>query len=274
MARCNNSLCLHFVRPCVPARSSTTTRHTDHHFFPPHRPSDKTVGGEDDPFNTFFSETSSGKHVPRCIYLDLEPTVVDSVSVWRGEGVGACNVACFYMFLSLASSLSLFAHVIIANPRVSISFSNPTHPPCAQVRMGAYRGLYHPDQLISGKEDAANNYARGHYTVGKEILDTAMDKVRSDPPSLKLIHLHTSTYTPTGSTPCSLPNNLTLPPFSSSHRSASSPMVPAASRASWSTTPPAAAPAPAWAPSSSSDCPSTTAASASSSTCVCVWCMW
>ena len=122
MARCNNSLCLHFVRPCVPARSSTTTRHTDHHFFPPHRPSDKTVGGEDDPFNTFFSETSSGKHVPRCIYLDLEPTVVDSVSVWRGEGVGACNVACFYMFLSLASSLSLFAHVIIANPRFHFVF--------------------------------------------------------------------------------------------------------------------------------------------------------
>jgi len=24
--------------------------------------------------------------------------------------------------------------------------------------------------MISGKEDAANNYARGHYTVGKEFL--------------------------------------------------------------------------------------------------------
>ena len=44
--------------------------------------------------------------------------------------------------------------------------------------MGTYRGLYNPDQLISGKEDAANNYARGHYTVGKELLDTAMDKIR------------------------------------------------------------------------------------------------
>ena len=37
-------------------------------------PSDKTVGGEDDPFNTFFSETSSGKHVPRAVYVDLEPS--------------------------------------------------------------------------------------------------------------------------------------------------------------------------------------------------------
>ena len=37
-------------------------------------PSDKTIGGGDDSFNTFFSETGAGKHVPRTIYLDLEPT--------------------------------------------------------------------------------------------------------------------------------------------------------------------------------------------------------
>jgi hypothetical protein len=32
--------------------------------------------------------------------------------------------------------------------------------------------------LISGKEDAANNYARGHYTIGKEMVDTVMERVR------------------------------------------------------------------------------------------------
>jgi tubulin alpha len=73
-------------------------------------PSDKTVGGGDDAFNTFFSETGAGKHVPRCVFMDLEPTVVD------------------------------------------------------EVRTGTYRQLFHPEQLISGKEDAANNFARGHYT--------------------------------------------------------------------------------------------------------------
>ena len=39
-------------------------------------PSDKTVGGGDDSFNTFFSETGAGKHVPRAVFVDLEPTVV------------------------------------------------------------------------------------------------------------------------------------------------------------------------------------------------------
>mmetsp|Transcript_15795 Transcript_15795/g.31732 ORF Transcript_15795/g.31732 Transcript_15795/m.31732 type:complete len:444 (-) Transcript_15795:1606-2937(-) len=81
-------------------------------------------GKHDDTFSTFFSETGSGKHVPRAVFIDLEPTVVD------------------------------------------------------EVRNGAYRGLYHPEQLITGKEDAANNYARGHYTVGKEVVEHALDRIR------------------------------------------------------------------------------------------------
>merc|ERR1712222_165909 len=40
-----------------------------------HMPSDKTFG--DDSFQTFFSETGAGKHVPRAVFIDLEPTVID-----------------------------------------------------------------------------------------------------------------------------------------------------------------------------------------------------
>ena len=87
-------------------------------------PEDDSIGQQDDSFNTFFSETSSGKHVPRAIFVDLEPTVVD------------------------------------------------------EVRTGTYRQLFHPDQLITGKEDAANNYARGHYTIGKEQIQITLDKIR------------------------------------------------------------------------------------------------
>ena len=35
---------------------------------------------------------------------------------------------------------------------------------------GTYRQLFHPEQLISGKEDAANNFARGHYTIGESCF--------------------------------------------------------------------------------------------------------
>ncbi|KAI7729359.1 hypothetical protein M8C21_018506 [Ambrosia artemisiifolia] len=47
-----------------------------------------------------------------------------------------------------------------------------------EVRTGSYRQLFHPEQLISGKEDAANNFARGHYTTGKEIVDLCLDRIR------------------------------------------------------------------------------------------------
>merc|ERR1712061_812534 len=87
-------------------------------------PSDKAVGANDDSFNTFFSETGSGKHVPRAVFVDLEPTVID------------------------------------------------------ETRSGTYRQLFHPEQMVNGKEDAANNYARGHYTIGKEIVDLVLDRIR------------------------------------------------------------------------------------------------
>uniref|UniRef100_A0A8C7NSN9 Tubulin alpha chain n=1 Tax=Oncorhynchus mykiss TaxID=8022 RepID=A0A8C7NSN9_ONCMY len=85
---------------------------------------DQGPNSRTDPSNTFFNTGSSGRHVPRAIFVDLEPTVVN------------------------------------------------------EVRTGMYRQLYHPEQLISGKEDAANNYARGHYTVGKEIIDGVLERVR------------------------------------------------------------------------------------------------
>ena len=44
-------------------------------------PSDKTIGGGDDSFNTFFSETGAGKHVPRAVFLDLEPTVIGEFAI-------------------------------------------------------------------------------------------------------------------------------------------------------------------------------------------------
>ncbi|CAB3401295.1 unnamed protein product [Caenorhabditis bovis] len=73
---------------------------------------------------TFFSETDYGRFVPRSLFVDLEPTVID------------------------------------------------------EIRTGVYKRLFHPEQLLTGKEDAANNYARGHYTIGKEIIDTTMDRIR------------------------------------------------------------------------------------------------
>ena len=47
-----------------------------------------------------------------------------------------------------------------------------------EVRTGTYRQLFHSEQLISGKAVAAKNFACGHYTIGKEIVDLVLDRLR------------------------------------------------------------------------------------------------
>ena len=40
--------------------------------------------------------------------------------------------------------------------------------------------MYHPSQLISGKEDAANNFSRGYNTVGRGMVSETMDRIRKE----------------------------------------------------------------------------------------------
>ena len=47
-----------------------------------------------------------------------------------------------------------------------------------EVRTGVYGKLFYPHDLISGKEDAANNYARGYYTVGTKVIEQSLERVR------------------------------------------------------------------------------------------------
>jgi len=61
-------------------------------------------------------------------------------------------------------------------PRALLADLEPT---CVdEIRTGTYRNLFHPNTLISGKEDAANNFARGFYSVGREMGDLALDRIR------------------------------------------------------------------------------------------------
>ncbi|KAL5258485.1 hypothetical protein ACHWQZ_G009099 [Mnemiopsis leidyi] len=75
-------------------------------------------------YDTIFNETDSGQLVPRAVFVDLEPTVID------------------------------------------------------EIRMGPYRSLFHPNQIISSKEDASNCYARGYYTLGRDLLEETMENIR------------------------------------------------------------------------------------------------
>jgi tubulin alpha len=52
-------------------------------------------------------------------------------------------------------------------------------PTCVdEIRTGTYKDLFHPENLINGKEDAANCFARGMYILGKEVIDLLLDRIR------------------------------------------------------------------------------------------------
>ena len=74
------------------------------------------------------------------------------------------------MVFKLSINLGVLSHL---TKEIIVQFQ-----PVDEVRTGTYRQLFHPEQLISGKEDAANNFARGHYTIGKEMVDLVLDRIR------------------------------------------------------------------------------------------------
>jgi len=73
---------------------------------------------------TFYEESSGGCFVPRSLFIDFDPIVVD------------------------------------------------------RIRTGKQGKIFHPENMISGKEDAANIYCRGKYTLGKDVIDMTLDRIR------------------------------------------------------------------------------------------------
>ena len=48
------------------------------------------------------------------------------------------------------------------------------------VRGGPYGQLFRPDNFIYGQSGAGNNWAKGHYTEGAELVDGVLDVVRKE----------------------------------------------------------------------------------------------
>ncbi|VDM72610.1 unnamed protein product, partial [Strongylus vulgaris] len=48
------------------------------------------------------------------------------------------------------------------------------------VRSGPYGQLFRPDNYVFGQSGAGNNWAKGHYTEGAELVDNVLDVVRKE----------------------------------------------------------------------------------------------
>ncbi|QCD78896.1 tubulin beta [Vigna unguiculata] len=48
------------------------------------------------------------------------------------------------------------------------------------VRSGPYGQIFHPDNFVFGQSGTGNNWAKGHYTEGTELIDLVLDVVRKE----------------------------------------------------------------------------------------------
>ena len=48
------------------------------------------------------------------------------------------------------------------------------------VRAGPFGQLFRPDNFVFGQSGAGNNWAKGHYTEGAELVDSVLDVVRKE----------------------------------------------------------------------------------------------
>lgn len=48
------------------------------------------------------------------------------------------------------------------------------------VRAGPFGQLFRPDNFVFGQSGAGNNWAKGHYTEGAELIDSVLDVTRKE----------------------------------------------------------------------------------------------
>jgi hypothetical protein len=66
------------------------------------------------------------------------------------------------------------------------------------VRSGPYGQVFRPDNFVFGQTGAGNNWAKGHYTEGAELIDSVLDVVRKEAESCDCLQGESSWLSRTG----------------------------------------------------------------------------
>jgi len=68
------------------------------------------------------------------------------------------------------------------------------------IRSGAYGELFRPDNYVFGQSGAGNNWAKGHYTEGAELVDSILDVIRKETESCDVLQGFQITHSMGGGT--------------------------------------------------------------------------
>ena len=120
-----------------------------------------TYNGESDlqleRINVYFNEATGGRYVPRAVLLDL---------------VSRCTPAAAQAWQVVPHPLALMT---------SLSCDTLQEPGTMDsIRSGPIGQIFRPDNFVFGQSGAGNNWAKGHYTEGAELIDSVLDVVRKE----------------------------------------------------------------------------------------------
>ncbi|KAG7164652.1 Tubulin beta-1 chain-like 7 [Homarus americanus] len=147
--------------------------------------------------NVYYSEGAPGKYVPRAVLVDLEPGTMDSV---KAGPLGELFKPSHYVFGVAVSKGETTARAAAAQQQqwirvVCCLFNSEGNQqkfvPRAvlvdlepgtmdSVRAGPLGKLFKPEHIVFGQSGAGNNWAKGHYTEGAELVDSVLDVVRKE----------------------------------------------------------------------------------------------
>ena len=75
------------------------------------------------------------------------------------------------------------------------------------VRAGPFGQLFRPDNFVFGQSGAGNNWAKGHYTEGAELIDMVLDITRKEAESCDCLQVIYSVPGPNNTENTGLPTS-------------------------------------------------------------------
>ena len=149
--------------------------------------------------NVYFNEASGGRYVPRAILMDLVRCL--GIAPCRHLNAHAHRLAQVRQGCGLARTHDKSdAHTSVGAPTIATCCTalcawpqmatRPMHRwrhmraqepgTMDSVRSGPYGQIFRPDNFVFGQTGAGNNWAKGHYTEGAELIDSVLDVVRKE----------------------------------------------------------------------------------------------
>ncbi|KAK2986684.1 LOW QUALITY PROTEIN: hypothetical protein RJ640_020846 [Escallonia rubra] len=115
---------------------------------------------------------------------------VDSTGRYKGDGSSDLQLERINVYYNEASGGRYVPRAVLMDLEPGTMDS---------IRSGPYGQIFRPDNFVFGQSGAGNNWAKGHYTEGAELIDAVLDVVRKEAENCDCLQgnvAHFTSYSP------------------------------------------------------------------------------